>query len=488
MAVKKFSSLGRSLQALGGESTMDAILAAADIALVIDRDGVIRDLAFGSDELSDQIDGRLCGHAWSETVTLDSRPKVDELLTDAAAPDARRWRQLNHSAANGSTVPVLYSAIRIGDQGNVLALGRDLRPMAAMQQRLVHAELSQERDYARLRDGESRYRLLFQLAPEALFVVDARTRRIVDANAAAAALFDGTASRLVGRDLAGLFAPDSVAAIDAMLSRIAATGSSEDTVAGTAGAAREFVLAATCIRQGDAENFIVRLHGIGRPGVAAGESSALSRLQAVLATLPDAFAVTSTDGRIITVNQAFLELAQVATEDQVRGEPLERWLGRAQLDGDALGASLRQHGAVRLYSTTLRGAAGATTDVEISAVAVPDASEPCHAFVIRNLNRHADVAGERPVHALPRSVEQLTELVGKVPMKELVRETTDVIERMCIEAALQLTQDNRASAAELLGLSRQSLYVKLRRFGLGDLGDGEESGADAGQRVPRQRS
>jgi DNA-binding NtrC family response regulator len=56
-----------------------------------------------------------------------------------------------------------------------------------------------------------------------------------------------------------------------------------------------------------------------------------------------------------------------------------------------------------------------------------------------------------------------------------VREATDVIERLCIEAALKLTDDNRASAAEMLGLSRQSLYVKLRRYGLGDA---ETAGAD----------
>jgi DNA-binding NtrC family response regulator len=37
---------------------------------------------------------------------------------------------------------------------------------------------------------------------------------------------------------------------------------------------------------------------------------------------------------------------------------------------------------------------------------------------------------------------------------------------MCIEAALELTHNNRASAAEMLGLSRHSLYVKLRRFGI----------------------
>jgi DNA-binding NtrC family response regulator len=71
--------------------------------------------------------------------------------------------------------------------------------------------------------------------------------------------------------------------------------------------------------------------------------------------------------------------------------------------------------------------------------------------------------------ALPRSVEQLTELVGRVSLKDLVRESTDLIEKLCIEAALELTQDNRASAAEMLGLSRQSLYVKLRRYNLGDL-------------------
>ena len=71
---------------------------------------------------------------------------------------------------------------------------------------------------------------------------------------------------------------------------------------------------------------------------------------------------------------------------------------------------------------------------------------------------------------MPRSVEQLTELVGRMSLKDIVRESTDLIERLCIEAALELVGDNRASAAEMLGLSRQSFYVKLRRYGLGDLG------------------
>ena len=92
---------------------------------------------------------------------------------------------------------------------------------------------------------------------------------------------------------------------------------------------------------------------------------------------------------------------------------------------------------------------------------------PCFGFAIRNVGRRLSEA--RAGRELPRSVEQLTELVGRVALKDLVRETTDVIERLCIEAALELTSDNRASAAEMLGLSRQSLYSKLRRYGLGEL-------------------
>jgi len=95
-------------------------------------------------------------------------------------------------------------------------------------------------------------------------------------------------------------------------------------------------------------------------------------------------------------------------------------------------------------------------------------------FMIRNVSRRIP-ADSRAGRELPRSVDQLTELIGRVPLKDLVREATDMIERLCIQAALELTGDNRASASELLGLSRQSLYVKLRRHGLGDLGEDPES-------------
>ena len=115
-----------------------------------------------------------------------------------------------------------------------------------------------------------------------------------------------------------------------------------------------------------------------------------------------------------------------------------------------------------------------TSDVEISAAAVTRNEGTKIIFFSRDISRR--LTSDHPLtERLPRSIEQITERVGRLPLKELVRESTDVIEALCIEAALKLTRDNRASAAEILGLSRQSLYTKLRRYGIGET----ESGIDA---------
>ena len=108
-----------------------------------------------------------------------------------------------------------------------------------------------------------------------------------------------------------------------------------------------------------------------------------------------------------------------------------------------------------------------------SAVALGRGKAACFGFAIRDVGRR--LTPQAKPRELPHSANQLAEMIGRVPLKELVRETTDVIEKLCIEAALELTGDNRASAAEVLGLSRQSLYVKLRRYGLAEPGIEEDA-------------
>jgi transcriptional regulator PpsR len=189
---------------------------------------------------------------------------------------------------------------------------------------------------------------------------------------------------------------------------------------------------------------------------------------------PDGMVVTDRDARILSANAAFAEMAQLTDGKNAHGQNLERWLGRSGIDLNILIANLRRNESVRMFSTILRGEYGAVMDVEVSAVPIQQDTATNFGFAIRDVGRRLSPVA-RSDRELPRSADQLTELIGRVPLKDLVRETTDVIERLCIEAALNLTANNRASAAEMLGVSRQSLYVKLRRLGIADPSDEIES-------------
>jgi transcriptional regulator PpsR len=471
--MREFESPARSLGDLDADVAGRLIAAAADVALIIDDKGVIRDLAFGNEDLLREGYYDWLGKPWSETVTVESRPKVDGMLRDSRANVPPRWRHINHPSAGGVDLPMSYAAIALPAAGRggksigrAVVFGRDLRANAALQQRLVSAQQAMERDYWRLRHMETRYRSLFQMAAEAVLIADAATGRLEEANPAATALFGAESSRsgwLVGES----FDAAGNAAVQALLARVSAGGKAETVSARLARDAAELRVSASLFRQEKTTHLLVRASPAGAAGRGA-EAQAQSALAKLIANAPDAFVVTDLDGHILSANHAFVELAQLTTEAQVRGQSLEQWLGRTGVDLNVLISNLRQRGAVRLFATVMRGEYGATSDVEISGVAVPDGEQPCMGFTIRDVSRR--LAGEASAgREVPRSVGQMTELVGRVPLKDIVRDTTDLIEQLCIEAALELTHDNRASAAEMLGLSRQSLYVKLRRFNIGDL-------------------
>ncbi|HSC64525.1 MAG TPA: transcriptional regulator PpsR [Caldimonas sp.] len=478
--MREFASPSRSLGALDADVVGRLIAAASDVALIVDEKGVIRDLAFGSEDLLREGYYDWLGKPWADTVTVESRPKVDGLLRDSKANASPRWRHVNHPSAAGPDLPMSYAAIALPAagrgkaSGRAVVFGRDLRANAALQQRLVSAQQAMERDYWRLRHMETRYRSLFQVAAEAVLIVDADTGRLQEANPAAAALLGAEATR-AGAVAGDGFDPAGQAAVQSLLARVKNTGRAASVTARWAASESSLRVSASLFRQEKTSHLLVRVspaEGLAQSGPERNVQGALLKL---IESAPDAFVVTDLDGRILSANHAFLELAQLNTEAQVRGQSLEHWLGRTGVDLDVLISNLRQRGVVRLFATVMRGDYGASSDVEISGVAVTGGEQPCMGFTIRDVSRRLG-SEVRSGREMPHSVGQMTELVGRVPLKDIVRDTTDLIEQLCIEAALELTHDNRASAAEMLGLSRQSLYVKLRRFNIGDLApaSGEE--------------
>jgi transcriptional regulator PpsR len=394
---------------------------------------------------------------------------VAELLGGAIRDGRTPWRELNQVTPSSNAMMMRYLAVDGGRDGSVVAIGRDERAIAMSLVRLQETQQAMERDHARLRDAQFRYRQLFQMSGEAVLIVDVASKRIVEANPAAERLAGG--SKLVGEPLAQVF--DTVSREDAanvLAVAQSATGPSRAETRLTLHGC-EVVVSASIFRENRVALGLVRLSPAtaGRVDHVGAETAR----QALLERLPDAFAVTDADLKILTVNAAFLDMVRLPTRQRAIGRSLNDFLGRARLERNILLDTLREHGSVRNFGTVLRNALDEPEDVEISAIAVPDGGETTFNLTIRGVRRPpADQPGATPESR--RSVEQLTKLVGRVKLKDLVRESSDLVEKLCIEAALELTRNNRASAADLLGVSRQSLYSKLHRFGLGNLTDDDD--------------
>lgn len=459
----------------GSLADLDPLLAAdlvantGDLAVIVDRTGVVRAVVATDPDLREAGIERWVGQHWAQTVTNETRGKVEALLRDAASKSSGRRRQVNHLMPGANDLPVSYTVMRVGRDGAFVAAGRDMRTVSALQQRLVEAQQAMERDYWRLRHVETRYRLLFQLAAETILVVDSTTMKVMDANAAAGKLFGEAPEKLTGRTFPFGIAPDDLRSVGDAVANARAVGRSGDIRIHLARNGETFSISASTFRQDSSTLLLIRFSPI-ESDRQVGDGGERSRIAALLEQSPDSFVITDIRGMVTYANRAFLDLVQLASDEQVRGVDVGLWIGRPGADFDVFLTMLKRNGAVRLALTAARGVHGLATEVEVSAAWLPDSDHPAIGFMLRDVGRRLAV-GPQGARDLTHAVEQLTSLVGRVSLRELVRDTTDLVERHFIEAALELTDDNRTSAAEVLGVSRQSLYVKLRRHRLLDSAD-----------------
>jgi transcriptional regulator PpsR len=301
------------------------------------------------------------------------------------------------------------------------------------------------------------------MVAEGFLVVDDLSGRVLEANSVATSLLKLEEGALVGRVFpVGLDNEGTRALTELQREARSTTAVVQGQI--TTGNGDPLSVGLTCLRQGNETRLLIRLAALSENHTDLGLGGDSFE------TSPDGILITDRDGVVITANAAYLDMACIQDAQQATGRRADRWLGRSIVDLDVLLGNIEADRPLQLFSSVLRTELDTRLDIELSAVQTERSGRSLILMFIRDVSRRIDAEESTEVH-LPRSIEQITGRVGRVPLKQLVRESTDVIEALCIEAALKLTQDNRAAAAELLGLSRQSLYTKLRRFDIGDSED-----------------
>ena len=424
----------------------------ADITLAVDREGVIR-TAESSDALSHEaLDGWL-GQRW-----LDIAPDAAEDIVETAEREGESASfVVNQRLPSGRELLFEYTTVRLSAGAGFIAIGRSVQTVSDLKGRLASVRREREQDYWKLRETESRYRALLEAASEAVALVRVGTLRVVEANALAARTF--------GLVPGAEFLPDlperERRALDAHLETARTTGRAPRIVLHLSPDLAVSLLASTLTSEaGDFYLLQLSRLAVAGPETPRPREAPSSSLESLVRRLPQAFIVVDRDGMVLSANHAFLDLVQADFEAAVVGRDASRWLSLPGTGMRKIIERVERRGAVQALRTTLLGEHGANADVEI--VAVGDQNDRPNAFAI--LVREVGADGRSPVvetaadAALPHALES--------PLGAEVRTSVEAVERRRLTEALERSGGKRSLAAESLGISRQSLHAKLKKYGL----------------------
>ncbi|MEM7295421.1 MAG: transcriptional regulator PpsR [Pseudomonadota bacterium] len=442
----------------------DIIATASDLAIVMQEEGEVLSVIPNPHQTGFRDIEAWVGQNFRDVLTIESVPKFNARMAALGSGESDlRPIELNHTGKGPWDLPIRYTFHRIGPDGTIIMLGRDLRPVAEMQRQLVKAQLALERDYEAQREIGTRFRVLMESAREAFVFVGAGSGRVNEINAAAAKLLGASQSDLMGASFVQEFEGRRRGEF---LDALASTAAAEVQRAITLRARRtgaDLSLIPTLFRAAGERFLLCRLAPENEVPRASGQLEA--RLLHYYEQGVDGIVFTDQDGIVLSANEAFLDMVEMAQAAGLKGRSMADFLARGAVDLKLLIDNAARQGRIRTYATQLNGAFGAQHSVEVSATVANDQAHGGFAFILREAPRPD--AGLKP--GLPVSddaMRSVRELVGSAALKDIVSETTDVIEKMCIETAIELTGNNRVATAEMLGLSRQSLYVKLRKYGI----------------------
>lgn len=442
----------------------EIITTATDISLLLAADRTISSVSVNPHHRSFGHLDHWIGRSLRDFLSAESFVKLESRMASMARPGARALAiELNHIDEGAWEFPVRYSMHRVAPDNSILMMGRDLRQLAEMQQQLVMAQIALERDYETQREMDTRYRVLMEATRDAIVLVSMTNGRISDLNAAAALLLGGSRQDLIGAAIAQEFEGRRRGEFLESLTNIAAADATSPVELQARRSQRRLRVLPVLFRAAGERLLMCRLEASDETAPAIDETT--ENLQRLYHEGVDSIVFLDGDGLITGVNDAFLKLTDSSNLNAVRGRSLLEFLSRGSVDLRVILDNARRSRQLRLYATRVTTAFGGQVAVEISATFLDDKPKSGFALMIRDASR-AELLRRSGPNTSEDGMRSVMELVGSSTLKDIVGETTDVVEKMCIQTAVELTRNNRVAAAEMLGLSRQSLYVKLRKFGL----------------------
>lgn len=223
---------------------------------------------------------------------------------------------------------------------------------------------------------------IFASATSAVLLVEQASGRVIEVNGAGARLLALRRAGLLGSDWLGAFDPACAPQLDEARIAAALQRSPRELEVRSRADGAPLRATITLFRIGRDAYLLVRLLP-ANVSVATATPAAAARVLDELEATPVGFVVTNRFFHVEYCNRAFLDLVCCATSEDAKGQSLVRWLALTEHDLERLRGQLSERQATIVILTALHAGPASGRSVELTAVAVPDAPEPCWGFTLR---------------------------------------------------------------------------------------------------------
>ena len=398
-------------------------------------------------------------------LTIESKEKLIFQLTTISDinQSTTKWFELNHISEDTGEFPVKYKGFKAADKKNIILIGNDLSPIAEIQKKFVNSQLALEREYSRYRSFETKYKALIDFSEEPLVMLDGVLGKILNLNNSAAKIINEKKEKLIGTLLSKFFNFENndefieLLKSEEVLKSYNLNRNKPNKI--------NFNFQSSIFRAENEVCIIVRLKKDIENKLK--ENKFDNILNNFYDKTRDGIVFTDSSGIIRHVNDSFISLCKIENPQLLIERPLSDFLARGIVDLKVLIEAALQNGSTMPFKTQLISNYDIRTDIEITSTNSSTSFGDYICFLIShkpNENEPENNLSENVVSE--KATKKIMKLVGSAPLKELVADTSDIVEKICIETAIKMTNNNRVATAEMLNLSRQSLYVKLRKHNL----------------------
>ena len=437
-----------------------------DINIILDSKGKILQINTPAGSIFKNLSSWVNKNIY-DFLTIESKEKLNFHLTSLSdlSQSSTKWFELNHTSEITGEFPVKYKGFKAVNKKNVILIGNDLSPVAEIQKKFVNSQLALEREYSKYRSFETKYKALIEFSEEPLFLLDGVTGKILNVNDSATKIINEKREKLVGTPLSKFFNfKNNNEFIELLKSNeFVKNYSSNKSIKSKI----NFNLQSSIFRAENEVCIIVRLQKENEIKVKENEFNNI--LNKFYDNTRDGIVFTDSLGTIKYVNDSFISLCKIENEQLLIERPFSDFLARGIIDMKVLIEATMENGSTMPFKTQLISNYDIKTNIEITSTKTSINFGDYICFLISHRPNESETETENKTNenvVSEKATKKIMKLVGSAPLKDLVADTSDIVEKICIETALKMTKNNRVATAEMLNLSRQSLYVKLRKYNL----------------------